>query len=160
MSIKLQAVWYQPSLFEWRPIWHPSRLGRLRDNRSALQLIESVIAYLEWRAATCCTRLTLDQRFSPERRDYLDAAALVRTQMYATPARPELVTSHQSNSPKTSPLEKSLLVESRTWLVNEAMRLNPKLTLRRSLSRLKKEKLAAIVAPLLKAERQERRRSA
>jgi hypothetical protein len=125
--------------------WRPFPAGQvLRDKRSGQQWIKSVIAYCEFRAGEPWRRLSdPDQRNDPERWAYLDAARLIHSKQYES-ERPLLVA-----PPVLDPFEKDVRELSgwpREALVDVLLMIDPKLTSRRLLRRLTREKLARMIA--------------
>jgi hypothetical protein len=132
--VRLQIVALQLSLFALKT--SPSVCSEV-DGRSGDQWLRSVLGYLAWRAGDDWRRAS--DRFSSERREYLQAARLVLALRNAPV---------ESNAPaaaagpmKSAPQPPSIDDRSRALIVDELMRLNPALTSRKLLLSLSKAKL-------------------
>jgi hypothetical protein len=144
----LHVVAFQLSLFPWRPDADERQMGQAeRDNRTADQWLKSIIGYLEWRAGECWRRLSCrEQRFSPDRLEYLAAIRTISDLRYSSPLQPSLVLPDLFPSPSPSSLELKLRLKSRAWLVDELLRTDPRYTDRKLLMRLQPKKLAHMLA--------------
>jgi hypothetical protein len=123
----------------------------VRDKRTGLQWIKSVIGYLEWRAGEPWRRLSdPEQRFDSERWDYLDAARVVREAFYSDEQGSTLHIALPVLRPAPSALpgELELAELPRKVLVAALMRENPRLTDSKILKSLKRSKLARMLSEL------------
>jgi hypothetical protein len=134
--------------------WLPSPSGQMRENRSASEWIDSVIAYCEWRAGLPWKRIrSREDRWHPERWDYLGAAILARKAFYSDPdaARLHVAAPVLNPAPPPFPDELRLAGLSRKALVKALVAENPKFTdpramrfTRRKLARMLCETRAAV----------------
>lgn len=132
--------------------WHPSPLGRaVRDKRTGLQWVKSVIAYCEWRAGDSWRNLSYaDQRSDPERWTYLDAARAVHSAFYRDEPTGKLhfALPVLNAEPPPLPGELDLAELPRKVLVSALLRENPSLTNSKLLGAFKRRKLAHMLASL------------
>jgi hypothetical protein len=165
----LTLVTKQLLLFPGHPAhnWRPSPLsGRgLRDKRSARQWIDSVTAYLQWRAGEPWRSLSdPEQRNCQERRDYLDAVQTVYNAYHLVDSKgPEIAVRPNRTDPSPFPGQTALAMQPRKVLVAALLAENPKLTDSKLLLSLKREKLARMLADVrmqvARESRPERRRA-
>jgi len=149
----LQAVPHQLLLF---PVhsghnWHPSPLqgSGLRSQRSGRQWIDSICAYCLWRAGEPWRQLSdRNQRNDAERWDYLEAARLIRRAFYALeePKGLHLAQPVLNAAPARSLSDLKLAELPRKTLVEALLRENPALTDKNRLMKLRREKLARMLA--------------
>lgn len=125
---------------------HAAMQDRERDKRSGAQWLKSVLSYLEYGAGDSWRRLSDPaQRWHPERQWYLSGIRQVRSVLAGIPSVSALPT--RLLDKKTDELRLvRLRAQTRLWLVNELMRLEPRYTDRALLSRLNRAKLARLVA--------------
>jgi hypothetical protein len=126
-----------------------------RDNRTDLEILKSVRDYCIWRAGNSWRKLWKpDQRWNPERWDYLDAARLI-ADILLTPnlpkpySRPDAVLQAELDIQRGAPIplspeETKLLEKTRPALARELLR-DPLYTDARLLSGLPKTKLVRMV---------------
>ena len=150
----LQVVPFQLLLFPGSRAhnWHPSPLGcAVREKRTGVQWVKSVIGYLEWRAGESWRRLSdPEQRFDPERWDYLAAARAVHQAFYRDEQESRLHFALPVLNPAPAPLpgELELAELPRKTLVAALMRENSRLSNEKILKSLKRRKLARMLSEL------------
>lgn len=110
-----------------------------RDARTCAQWLQSVRAYLEFRAGTTW------RHYADRNEDYWAYVGAIRCLNDL-----DFGSSNTASLPAASPVpisseEKQLAARSNTQLVDELMRLNPGLTMRRSLLHFQKTKLIHMV---------------
>lgn len=130
--------------------WHPSPTGRgLQDKRTARQWINSVVAYLHWRAGDPWRNLSEgSQRWNPERLEYLDAIRAVERAFHKIeePAGLRVALPVLNPAPPPLPSELQLAELPRKTLVDALLCENPALSNRKLLMKLKSRKLAHMLA--------------
>jgi hypothetical protein len=129
-----------------RPAVIPTDLQR--KMRTADQWIRSILAYLDWRAGDCWRNLSFrEQRSSPSRWEYLNAARLVSDLRYSFPV-PAASLPPPKKPPKPHPVSKFDSL-SRAQLVDRLLQADSRLSSRKLLSGLARPKLAAMLTRAL-----------
>ena len=117
------------------------------DGRNGLQWLKSAIGYCAWRAGLDWRRSS--QRNDPDRWYYLDAIRLMTDVLYTVPKGPAFALPDFSPSP--TPAELRYREMKHSALVAALMRENPRLTSRRTLMHLSREKLAHMLDDIRRA---------
>lgn len=160
-----------PELME-TPVFPVAPSGETRDferqNRDGTQWLRSAIAYCNWRSGDSWRKIWRGtrERRNPDRLYYLGGVRLLTDILYSEPVVkplvPQLVLPAINAEPGYSPEEIELSKQPAKRLVDELMAIDPSMTMRRSLLRLRRAKLARMLvkARQLAASAQPERRQA
>jgi hypothetical protein len=155
--VQLTTCQVQLSLFPWRPLWEPARLGRdKQDRRTPDQWIRSVLAYLDWRSGDSWRPLSVrTERENSERWAYLEARRIVQSVRYASEPSPvglHVALPVLNPARRVAPLEAKWAAKPRAEIVAALMAASPALTDHKILSHLPRPKLAKMLCDALAAK--------